>query len=371
MGHQMSRLLQDMTSMLSRLLPCVLLNAVRLRAQGRPLVVALGFSAWKEGFVRRFFADRAVLFVDSPLALKLVARLFKRCDVDYAIWSFRDEALGLDLAVCSGHAVWHVEDGFIRSVGRGLDHVPPWSLCLDRGAYFDASRPSDLEQMLNRFKPGDLSDAERATARQLMETLKALRIDKYNLVSTNPASTSAPDDLLSIPADAILVLGQVEDDFSILRNSNAISTNAGLLQRAMDENPGRPIFFKQHPDCVGIRKRPGYVALDAFGGVREIPPSMPVAEAINSVETVYTISSLGGFEALMRGKKVITFGAPFYAGWGLTTDHVSFPRRQNRLALDDLFYVAYVVYPHYFDPHDGTRLEAGDVVRKMVDLRAS
>ena len=41
------------------------------------------------------------------------------------------------------------------------------------------------------------------------------------------------------------------------------------------------------------------------------------------------------------------------------------------MALDDLFYVAYVVYPHYFDPHDGTRLEAGDVVRKMVDLRAS
>jgi capsular polysaccharide export protein len=244
--------------------------------------------------------------------------------------------------------------------------VPPWSLCLDRGAYFDASRPSDLEQMLNRHKPDDLSDAERATARQLMETLKALQIDKYNL-----ASTSALPDPLSIPADAILVLGQVEDDFSILRNSNAISTNAGLLQRALDENPGRTIFFKQHPDCVGVRKRPGHVALSGFKCVREIPSSMPVAEAIDAVEMVYTISSLGGFEALMRGKKVVTFGAPFYAGWGLTRDHVSFPRRQNRLALDDLFYIAYVVYPHYFNPHDGTRLEAGDVIRKMVDLRAS
>ena len=32
------------------------------------------------------------------------------------------------------------------------------------------------------------------------------------------------------------------------------------------------------------------------------------------------MTSTLGFEALLRGKPVTTLGAPFYAGWGLTTD---------------------------------------------------
>ena len=33
-----------------------------------------------------------------------------------------------------------------------------------------------------------------------------------------------------------------------------------------------------------------------------------------------TMTSLAGFEALLRGKPVTTHGQPFYAGWGLTED---------------------------------------------------
>ena len=34
------------------------------------------------------------------------------------------------------------------------------------------------------------------------------------------------------------------------------------------------------------------------------------------------LPSLGGFEALIRGLSVITYGLPFYAGWGLTEDKI-------------------------------------------------
>ena len=322
------------------------------------IVIAIGFSAWKEEFVRQFYSGRVVLFLDKQISLTLLARILKQRDVQYVIWSFKDEELGLDLTECVGHDVWHMEDGFIRSVGRGLDHVPPWSLCLDsKGAYFDASRPSDLEDMLNRFKPERMTKEQRYTAKRLMKKLTELKIDKYNLVAHNSSPFK-----INTPPGAILVLGQVEDDHSILRNQNAISTNAELLQRAIDENPKCQIFFKQHPDCLGARKRPGFVYLERFESVEEILQEMPLAQVLDSFATVYTISSLGGFEALMRGKEVVTFGAPFYAGWQLTDDRVDFPRRQNQLKVEELFYLSYVKYAAYFNPLDGMRLKMEDVL---------
>ena len=255
-----------MASALGRFLPILIIRALWVRSLRHSIVIAIGFSAWKEGFVRQFYAGHAVLFLDKQRPLTLLSRLLCRCDVQYVVWSFRDEELKLDLSRCEGKDVWHMEDGFIRSVGRGLDHIPPWSLCLDRqGAYFDASRPSDLEDMLNRFKPEDMTKEQRSSARRLMAALIDLKIDKYNLAAINFSQCQ-----IAISAGAILVLGQVEDDKSIICNSNAVSTNAELLQKAIDENPESQIFFKQHPDCVGTRKRPGFVDLTKFEGVEEI-----------------------------------------------------------------------------------------------------
>jgi capsular polysaccharide export protein len=58
-----------------------------------------------------------------------------------------------------------------------------------------------------------------------------------------------------------------------------------------------------------------------------------------------------GFEALLRGVSVTTFGAPFYAGWGLTTDLGKIPARRNaRPSLAALAHAALIAYPRYFDP---------------------
>ena len=52
----------------------------------------------------------------------------------------------------------------------------------------------------------------------------------------------------------------------------------------------------------------------------QILPDADIATLLDQVDCVSTITSLTGFEALLRGKDVVCFGAPFYAGWGLTTD---------------------------------------------------
>ena len=60
------------------------------------------------------------------------------------------------------------------------------------------------------------------------------------------------------------------------------------------------------------------------------------------------MTSLAGFEALIRKKKVYVYGAPFYAGWGLTHDYYkdknSFKRRVKRLSLEKLVYGALIYY---------------------------
>ena len=63
------------------------------------------------------------------------------------------------------------------------------------------------------------------------------------------------------------------------------------------------------------------------------------------------MTSLLGFEALLRGVKVTCLGAPFYAGWGLTRDLGPVPeRRRARPTLAGLVHAALIDYPRYFDP---------------------
>ena len=63
------------------------------------------------------------------------------------------------------------------------------------------------------------------------------------------------------------------------------------------------------------------------------------------------MTSLIGFEALLRGIPVTTLGAPFYAGWGLTTDLGVVPaRRGARPSLLGLIHAALIEYPRYLDP---------------------
>src|SRR5690606_38923132 len=123
-------------------------------------------------------------------------------------------------------AVHRVEDGFVRSIGRGLDHVPPWSLCLDRtGMYFDATAPSDLEALCLGLDDAEFA-ARQAEVRRVLALLLDLSVTKYNRPpGDRPAPAHRPG--------SVLVLGQVEDDQSVRRNRNAVATNEALIARAL------------------------------------------------------------------------------------------------------------------------------------------
>lgn len=82
---------------------------------------------------------------------------------------------------CEKHNIPYLglEDGFLRSIGLGVDGSPPLSICLDDvGIYYDATRPSRLENILNSSgweTEQILNDAEEALA-----LIRKNYLSKYN-----------------------------------------------------------------------------------------------------------------------------------------------------------------------------------------------
>ena len=73
------------------------------------------------------------------------------------------------------------------------------------------------------------------------------------------------------------------------------------------------------------------------------------------------------FEGLLRGKRVVTYGMPFYAGWGLTEDHCRCARRSRRLDLDELVAGCLLIYPRYV--YDRARFAEPEIILKQLKSR--
>ena len=315
-----------------------------------------GFSGWKRGFVGDFLGPEAQLthYRDSQAALNAAppgSRLLAWASgVDDALES-RCRKRGVTLA--------RMEDGFIRSVGLGVDLARPLSLVIDYlGIYYDASAPSELERLL---ETAEFTDDLLARAAALRERLVRLRLSKYNV-----AGRALP----TLPAGRhrILVPGQVESDASIARGSPEIRTNSALLRAVRERHPDALVLYKPHPDVLsGARLG----ALDeASKQLYDLEVgAVQITELLEAVDEVHTMSSLTGFEALLRGRRVATYGLPFYAGWGLTDDRISCTRRTRRLSLDALVAATLLLYPTYVDPESGQLCNAETAVALLEQQR--
>jgi capsular polysaccharide export protein len=246
--------------------------------------------------------------------------------------------------------IWQVEDGFIRSTGLGAGLVQPCSIVLDKnGIHYDPSRPSDLENLL-QFK--SFRDDELDRARRLIVRLVSANITKYNLKG----------DHVELPKGRRLVLvpGQVEGDRSVLLGGCGIESMSELLRRVRSLEPDSFIIYKPHPDVVaGLRD----AKLKEETVADLVTPNADLLDLIDRVDVVHTLTSLAGFEALLRSRDVVVHGHPFYAGWGLTHDLAPIPRRTRRLMLEEMVAAALIAYPVYADLETG----ASCTVEHLVD----
>lgn len=312
-------------------------------------VYACGFSWRKRPLVRGFSGRNDVRFVGDGAAVPAGACLL--------LWGTAAVPAGLPPDV----RVVRLEDGFVRSVGLGADLTRPLSWVLDDvGIYYDATRPSALENLLadRALDAGQLRRAAR-----LRERIVEAGLTKYNLSATAWRRSDTA-------ATVILVPGQVETDASIACGTVDIRTNLALLQAVRAARPDAWIVYKPHPDVVAGLRGQGAGEDQAQRWCDEVIHGGSMHELLQQVDEVHVMTSLTGFEALLRNKPVACYGLPFYAGWGLTQDRHPHPRRTPGLSLDALVACALIDYPVYLSRESGQRCSPEQALQELLAWRA-
>lgn len=200
-------------------------------------------------------------------------------------------------------------------------------------------------------------------SRELINSLRVLGTTKYNTGLQNWCRPSGQSRVILVP-------GQVESDASIHFGSPVIKTNLELLKGVRERNPGAWVVYKPHPDVVaGLRKHS--LAEEEFEPwCDELITDQDMANLLGQVDEVHTITSLSGFEALIRGLPVTCYGQPFYSGWGLTTDLHPCDRRTRRLSVEELVAAALILYPSYISNVTGCFASVETVIREIGQQRA-
>ncbi|AHG65820.1 putative capsule polysaccharide export protein KpsC [Advenella mimigardefordensis DPN7] len=320
----------------------------RMRNRFVSPVYAPNFSRWKKPIVQRFFQGSEVRFLEKAGDFPGEGTL--------AVWG-----RPADLSQFADKRVF-LEDGFLRSVGLGADLVQPLSWVIDRtGIYYDSSRASDLETIL---QTAVFDDALRQRAAVLRERIVAANLTKYNVGSgrwQRPAGA----------ARVILVPGQVETDASIKYGSPVVPRNMELLRAVRKANPDAYVVYKPHPDVVAGLRDAGKNEQQALDWCNEVVVDYPIGELFAVVDEVHVLTSLAGFEALLRGRKVVTLGQPFYAGWGLTQDMNPVARRDRTLSLDELVAGVLILYPSYVSRRSGRYTTPESALDELLDWKAA
>jgi len=334
-------------------------------------VFAFHFRRWKQAIVEAYFPQAHVTF----LPLYLSDRDFARDWADtirasarpaFLVWGQNAPDAAVRFARENSIPLYFVEDGFIRSLVANASHSAPFSLTLDsRAPYFDSRRASDLECLLGSHDfAGDPALMERA--RSGIGALLASGLSKYNAAVSAAATTHEP---MTKARRRILVLGQVEDDASIRLGCDRPTTNNDVVRTAAAENPGCEILYRPHPDVLnGVRRRLSNPA-EVAHLCQIVADPIPLPDLLAMADHVYTITSLGGFEALLRNIPVTVLGCPFYAGWGLTDDRQANARRGRKLSVEELFAGAYILYPRYFNPATGAEISFEECLRLAARWR--
>ncbi|MDI4652867.1 MULTISPECIES: hypothetical protein [Pseudoalteromonas] len=321
--------------------------------QEKPIALMVGFNDWKLGFSADYLPEYRTAFLPRKLmssrAVKKLAKLTVKPSV-IIVWGYTESSAITHYAKKNNLPIYRMEDGFIRSAKLGAQHSTPYSLILDKtGFYYNCNEPSDIENIYNTY---DFKSNPNLIlqARASLEVIKKLKLSKYNLPTTSKMELNKAFKDKKIVA----VLGQVDGDASIKYGNPDAWSSEELVKLAAYENPDCEIIYRPHPEVYKGFQQSAFKSRKVEKYATISPPDISFIEFLESVEHVYTISSLSGFEAIIRGVKVTTVGAPFYSGWGVTDDRVNLERRKRSLTLEELFAGAYLLYPRYLADLDNS-----------------
>lgn len=270
-------------------------------------------------------------------------------------------------AKISGAPLFFIEDGFVRSLSIGLTGSPGLSFLIDDLApYYDARQWSRIELML--ASNWEIAASDRAFATDVIGNIKRLKVSKYN---------HAPE---YVPAWAgstrkkYLLVDQRFGDQSV---ASGLATEYSFRQMVIDavNDSGNPlVILKRHPDGT-LGGKGSYFSRSFLGNLLDHECVIVEDNEINPyslfdvVDRVCCVTSGMGFEALIAGKEVKTYGAPFYAGWGLTKDSLKLDWRARSRSIEEIFYWAYMARSVYYDPYKGSRTDIAGLCELVAQHR--
>jgi len=229
----------------------------------------------------------------------------KRVNPVIYIWGYKAPDYFIEYIREQELDIFFLEDGFVRSGPEDESNGPPLSIVMDSQApYFDTTRPNDLTDLIANFD-FEQDGYDDALGQEMLDYYVSHRVSKYN---HQPYVDVAP--IYGIKhKKRVLVLGQVPYDDSLKYGGGIGITLLDVVNKAIDENPEAQIIVKPHPMTLDdLSTINTLTELDCL----VLTQSVHLVDALETIDHVYTITSLGGFEALLRGKKVTVLGQPFY-----------------------------------------------------------
>lgn len=113
---------------------------------------------------------------------------------------------------------------------------------------------------------------------------------------------------------------------------------------ALEENPDSKVYFYDTRQADLTNHQLEIIRVDSN--------QISFIDFLESVSCIYTDNSELVLEAILRGKKVISFSYSFYCGWGLTEDRFRIDDERRNLTIFEFFIIVYLLYPLYYKHHD-------------------
>jgi hypothetical protein len=107
----------------------------------------------------------------------------------------------------------------------------------------------------------------------------------------------------------------LEPEAVVLYHAHGLYTNQVKLMQniAAQLPPGVFLYVKDHPHDQGYRSVEDYLVLKSIPNIRLLESHLPAKKIVAHSLGVITLTGTAGFEALLLGKRVFTFGKTYYS----------------------------------------------------------
>lgn len=332
-------------------------------AAERRSFVGIGLSKEKRIIARSLFGagPGTLAFADPDVAVDLAAG----AGAGLLAWADRIDPRIEDEARRRGLDVTRFGTGPIDASGIASEAVPlPTVAVDDLGIDFDATRPSAFEAIANTHEFED----------DLLRRAADLRV---RLVALDQKRSRSDADLRQEVGDkaggkpVVLVIGEAVNTAQSRLGTSGVASNRALVRAARAARPDGHVVFLEPPGLES-RRRAGWLPAAALRpDADQVVRPVHMASLFAIADEVHVNTSRFGFDAILHGCRVVCWGKPAYAGWGLTDDRVPNPRRVRVLDRDDLVAAALLVYPRYVDPVSGILCEAEDLIARLETMRSA